>query len=205
MSRKLAIIVGNGPLERDLSVTVDSADFVMRFNEPNLSGGWSGTRTDILVLSVSSKQFQKRMAEPQFVENAAVKAAKEVMLAYHPAIIRKYHPRPNIVQRLKGRRADWTDRAIEIMHSAGKEVRVMPPQFYLDGCAALRIPQQRMRELFPSTGYLGITYILDRFALSEWDIKLCGFTWEGWKRHPWNEERAWVEDKIANGRLDTIR
>ena len=204
MSRKLAIVVGNGPLERDVSATVDRADFVMRFNEPNLSGGWSGTRTDILVLSVSSKQFQKRMAEPLFLENAAVKAAKEVMLAYHPAIIRKYHPRPNILQRLKGRRADWTDRAIEILQSAGKEVRVMPPQFYLDGCAALQIPQQKMRELFPSTGFLGIGYVLDRFAPSEWDIKLCGFTWEGWKRHPWHQERAWVEDKIANGRLDMI-
>ncbi|MFB2566912.1 glycosyltransferase family 29 protein [Rhizobium sp. IMFF44] len=204
MSRKLAIVVGNGRIERDVSEMVDSADFVMRFNEPKLAGGWSGTRTDILVLSVSSKQFQKRLAEPAFLENAAVKAAREVMLAYHPVIIRKYHPRPNFLQRLKGRRADWTDRAIEIMHSAGKEVRVMPPQFYLDGCAELRIPQQKMRELFPSTGFLGIGYVLDRFSTPEWDVKLCGFTWEGWKRHPWHEERAWVEDKIENSRLNMI-
>jgi len=90
------------------------------------------------------------------------------------------------------------------MHSAGKEVRVMPPQFYLDGCAELRIPQQKMRELFPSTGFLGIGYVLGRFAPPEWDVKLCGFTWEGWKRHPWHEERAWVEDKITNGRLKMI-
>lgn len=82
MSRKLAIVVGNGRFEGDVSEMVDSADFVMRFNEPNLAGGWNGTRTDVLVLRVSSKQFQGRLAEPSFLENAAVKAAREAMLAY---------------------------------------------------------------------------------------------------------------------------
>jgi len=204
MSRKVAIIVGNGSLQHDVSTAVDNADFVMRFNEPNLSGGLSGTRTDVLVLSVSSKQFQRRLAEPSYLGNAAVMAAKEVMLAYHPAIIRKYHPRPNILQKLRGRRADWTERAIEIMHGIGKEVRVMPPQFYLDGCGELGIPPQKMREIFPSTGFLGIHYVLDRYSASDWDIVLCGFTWEGWKRHAWHQERAWVEDKIARGRLNFV-
>ncbi|AYG68791.1 MULTISPECIES: hypothetical protein [unclassified Rhizobium] len=201
MARKTAIIVGNGKLERDLSGIVDDAQFVMRFNEPNLAGGMSGERTDMIMLAASSKVLYRRLIDPDFLDNAALKAAKVLMLAYHPNIIRKYHPRPNIFQRLQGRRTDWTMEAIERMGSAGKEIRIMPPQTYIDGCNELGIAGRRMREVFPSTGFLGIGYTLATFPVSEWDVKLCGFGWEGWKRHDWQNERAWVESKIANGRV----
>ena len=204
MTRKTAVIIGNGNLHRDISAIVDDAEFVMRFNEPNLSGGMGGTRTDILMLAASSKVMQRRLVDPAFLDSTVFKAVKEVMLVYHPAIIRKYHPKPNIFSRLKGRKADWSMQAIELIGSAGKEIRLMPPQFYLDGCAALGVPASRMRELFPSTGFLGICYALSNFPAEEWDVKLCGFTWEGWKRHAWQDERRWVEDKIASGRISML-
>ncbi|MFT4181822.1 MAG: hypothetical protein QM636_07875 [Rhizobium sp.] len=204
MKRKTAVIIGNGELHRDLSGIVDNADFAMRFNAPNLSGGMSGTRTDILMLAASSKSMQRRLADPVFWDNAAFKAAREVMLVYHPGIIRKYHPKPNILSRLRGRKADWTMQAIELIGSAGKEVRVMPPQFYLSGCAALGLTEPSMREVFPSTGFLGICHALARFPAGEWDMLLCGFSWEGWKRHAWQDERRWVEDRIADGRIGII-
>ncbi|MBB3611142.1 hypothetical protein [Rhizobium sp. BK602] len=204
MTRKTAVIIGNGKLHRDLSGIVDNADFAMRFNAPNLSSGMSGTRTDILMLAASSKSMQRRLADPAFWDNVAFKAAREVMLVYHPGIIRKYHPKPNMLSRLRGRRADWTMQAIELIGSAGKEVRVMPPQFYLSGCAALGVTESRMRDVFPSTGFLGICHALTRLPAGEWDVKLCGFSWEGWKRHAWQDERRWVEGKIANGLISMI-
>ena len=102
MVRKTAIIIGNGKLERDIAGIVDEAQFVMRFNEPVLSGGMSGERTDMIMLAASSKILYRRLLDPGFMDNAALKAAKVFMLAYHPDIIRKYHPRPNIFQRLQG-------------------------------------------------------------------------------------------------------
>ncbi|WP_246665216.1 hypothetical protein [Rhizobium tropici] len=201
MAHKTAIIVGNGKIERDLSRVVDDAQFVMRFNEPNLTGGKSGERTDMIMLAASSKTLYRRLIDPDFLENAALKAARVLMLAYHPNIIRKYHPRPNIFQRLQGRRADWTMQAIGLMGKAGKEICIMPPQTYVDSCSELGIAGPRMRDVFPSTGFLGIGYALANFPPSEWDLKLCGFTWEGWKRHDWQNERVWVENKIANGRI----
>ncbi|MFJ6327232.1 MULTISPECIES: glycosyltransferase family 29 protein [unclassified Rhizobium] len=199
MARKTAFIIGNGSLEHDLSGAIDNADFVMRFNEPNLADDKSGSRTDVLMLAASSKALHLRMADPAFLENAALKSAKILMLAYHPEVIRKYHPRPNIFQRLRGRRADWTTQAIELMGHAGKEIRIMPPQFYADGCAELGIAASRMRKVFPSTGFLGIRYALANLPTSEWQISLCGFGWQGWKRHDWQNERSWVESKIASG------
>lgn len=80
---------------------------------------------------------------------------------------------------------------IDLMGHAGKEIRIMPPQFYADGCADLSIAGPRMRKVFPSTGFIGICYVLVNFPASEWNIKLCGFSWRGWKRDDWQYERAW--------------
>ncbi|KAA0697647.1 hypothetical protein DTW90_19905 [Neorhizobium sp. P12A] len=204
MTRKTIIIIGNGQLSRDLSSIVDAADFTMRFNEPKMSIGLSGTRTDLLMLATSSKPMQRRLGDRAFLQSPTFMAAKEVMLAYHPSIIRDYHPKPNMLSRLKGRRSDWTTRTIELVGSAGKEIRIMPPHFYLDGCAELGIPEPDMREVFPSTGYFGIRYILKTFPGETCDVKLCGFSWEGWKRHAWGDERRWVEDKVASGRISLL-
>ncbi|WP_459460515.1 hypothetical protein [Rhizobium sp. No.120] len=202
--RKTAIIVGNGRLDHDISDLVDGAHFVMRFNEPNLAGDMSGERTDMIMLAASSKVLYRRLLAPDFMDNAAIRATQVFMLAYHPEIIRQYHPRPNIFQRLRGRRGDWTMQAIELLGRAGKEIRILPPQTYLDGCNELGIAGARLRKVFPSTGFLGICYALARFPASEWEIKLCGFSWEGWKRHDWQAERSWVKNKIANDRVSLI-
>ncbi len=204
MTRKTAIIVGNGKLQRDLSQIVDSAEFTMRFNEPKTSIGMSGSRTDILMLAASSKPMQRRLTDPAFLTSATFKAAREVVLAYHPDIIRLYHPKPNFLSRLKGRRSDWTMRTIELVGAAGKEIRIMPPQFYIEGCAELGVTESRMRQLFPSTGFFGIRYALSQLPADEWDVKLCGFSWEGWKRHAWLDERRWVADRIASGRISLL-
>ena len=93
LTRKTAVIVSNRKLGRDLSAVVDNAQFVMRFNEPNLADNMSGSHTDMPMLAVSSKALHLRLADPAFLENAALKSTKVMMLAYHPEIIRKYHPR----------------------------------------------------------------------------------------------------------------
>ncbi len=204
MTRKTAIIIGNGKLHRDLSEVVDNAEFAMRFNEPKASIGMSGSRTDILMLAASSKPMQRRLTDPAFLTSPTFTAAKEVVLAYHPDIIRKYHPKPNLLSRLKGRRSDWTMRTIELVGAAGKEIRIMPPQFYIEGCEELGVSQCRMHQLFPSTGFFGIRYVLSRLPADEWEVKLCGFSWEGWKRHAWLDERRWVEDKMASGRISVL-
>lgn len=203
--KKTLIIVGNAPLPRDLSAEVDAADFVVRFNEPKQSIGMSGTRTDLLMLATSSKPMQRRLRDTGFVQTPTFKAAKEVMLAYHPSIIRKYHPRPNFLSRLKGRRGDWTMQTVEVVGSAGKEIRIMPPQFYLAGCKELGVTEENISKVFPSTGFFGIWYMLEKCPQESWDVKICGFTWEGWKRHTWGDERSWVEQKVESGRISLIQ
>ncbi|APY13515.1 hypothetical protein GJU94_00960 [Brucella sp. 10RB9214] len=203
--KKTLVIVGNGPLTRDLSSEIDSADYVLRFNEPRESIGMSGSKTDLLMLATSSKQMQQWLKYPTFLNSAIFRNAQELLFAFHPAIIRQFHHRPNFLSRwLKGRRADWTTKAIEVLGAQGKEIRIMPPQFYLGVCEELGITADKMAELFPSTGFFGIWYMLRNFPQSQWNIRICGFSWQGWKHHDWSAERQWIEEKIKSGMITPL-
>lgn len=201
---KRLVVVGNGALSRDFSAEVDSADFVIRFNEPKASVGMSGTRTDRLVMANSGKPMQRRLNDPKLVGSTIFQAAGEILFAYHPAIIARYFRKPNLLSRLKGRRADWTLAAIEKFGGAGKTIRIMPPQFYDAGCRALGVPPERMHEVFPSTGFFGIWHALGEFPAPEWRMEVCGFSWQGWQRHAWADERRWIDARVADGRIVLI-
>lgn len=196
------VVVGNGRLPRDLTDEVESADFVLRFNEPKESIGLSGVKTDMLMVNNSGKPMQRRLRDPGYFRSAIVQAAKEIVFPYHPHTIRTWMIHPNLLSRIRGRRSDWTLAAIEALGQAGKEIRIMPPAFYEDACAELGIPREKMREVFPSTGYLGLRHIFHHLPTHR--VELCGFSWEGWKRHAWSDERGWVEKQVADGRLTMI-
>lgn len=61
-----------------------------------------------------------------------------------------------------------------------------------------------MGEIFPSTGYFGIWHALENHPADAWSIEICGFTWQGWQRHAWADERRWIADKVAQGRVILI-
>jgi hypothetical protein len=177
---------------------------VVRFNEPKSSKDMSGVKTDLLFVANSGKPMQRRLSDPAYFKSPIVQGAAQVIFAYHPQIISAYFRKPNLLSRLKGRRGDWTLQAIDAFGGAGKSVLLLPPCFYNDGCDALGIPEAKRREIFPSTGYFGLTYIFQHYDPSEWNIVLCGFTWEGWRRHSWGDERQWVTDKVEQKILDVI-
>lgn len=204
MTRRKLYIVGNGPISGDMSREIDAADFVVRFNEPKASVGMSGQKTDILFLCNAGKPMQRRLEDPKFLASAIMKDARQVILAYHPIIIDRYFPKPNVLSRLKGRREDWTLATIMALGRIGKSSLVLPASFYLEGCDEIGLPENQRATVYPSTGYFGIFYILRDFPVADWDIILCGFSWQGWKRHAWADERKWVEDKVAHGLLKVV-
>ncbi len=199
--KKQLVIVGNGPLPRDLSAEIDAADRVVRFNNPKLSIGSGGEKTDLMLLATSAKQMQQWLTDASFLNGPFFHNTPEILFAIHPRIIRSYHHKPGLLSRLKGRKADWTTEAIDILGSEGKRVRIEPPQTYYAVCAELGVTVERMREVFPSTGFIGIWLALRDFPAEDWDIAICGFGWQGWKRHDWKAERGWVEARVAEGRI----
>lgn len=193
--KKRLFVIGNGPLPHDLGERVDASDHVIRFNEPKASIGMSGTRTDWLFLANTGKPMQRRLRDPDYWTSPIVTAARKVFFVYHPTIIRNYVAKPNMLSRMKGRRADWTEAALIAFGRVGKTVVILPPTYYEDASAEIGVTKDRLTAIFPSTGYFGIRYALQRFPAQEWNVEICGFSWEGWKRHAWGDERAWVERK----------
>jgi hypothetical protein len=190
LTRKTANIIGNGKLENALSGVVDDAQFVMRFNKPNLPDDVSGSRTDMLMLVASSNALHRRMIDPDFLQNAALKSAQVLMLAYPPEVW-EADGRIGPCRRL----ISWGMLARKSVSSRRDFMRT--------ACGA-RYCGPRMRKVFPSIGFLDICYVLANFPASEWDIKLCSSNWQGWKRHDWQNERAWVEEKIARGHIALV-
>lgn len=194
---RVVAVVGNGPVARDLSERVEAADIVVRFNEPKASIGMTGSRTDILFVCNSGNPMRRRLNNPNYTSLPTVQSAREVILPYHPLTIARYFKKPNILSRLAGKKLDLTAETLDLMGRAGKAVTVMPPRFYEDGCRDLGLTEERMKLVFPSTGFFGIRYALERFAGEEWRIEFCGFSWEGWSRHAWADERAWISGKLG--------
>jgi len=205
MKQKLCIIIGNGDLPRDLSAQINSADYVLRFNRPRHLNGWSGTRTDRLMLCNSGKPMQALLRDHAFLSSQFVNSAGDIVLVYHPAIMRAYFKKPFVTSRiLHGRKVDWTTEAIDLLGQQGKPVTVMPSSFYLKACEAIGISGPALYQQFPSTGYLGIQAMLQSLPAQDWQIKLCGFSWQGWKGHNWENERKWVAKKITDCMLTMI-
>jgi hypothetical protein len=196
-SRKRLFIVGNGPLPFDMSERVDASDHVVRFNEPKASIGMSGTKTDWLFVCNTGNPMQRRLKNPDYPTSPIVQAADLVILVSHPIAVQKYGLRPNFLSWIKGRRAEWTWPALMMYGAAGKTVAVLPPAFYEEGCLELGLEPYSLIKIrrFPSTGYFGIRYALARLPADEWDVEIAGFDWQGWQRHAWGDERAWIEGK----------
>jgi len=205
MRRKTCIIIGNGELLHDLSAQIDAADYVLRFNRPKTFGGWSGQRTDRLMMCNSGKPMQQMLADAGFLNSDFVKNTRDIVFTYHPAIMQDYFKKPFVTSRLfYGRKLDWTHEGIDILGSRGKTVTILPSEFYLNACKEINISGKMLYRMFPSTGYLGIWDFLQRLRPDEWQIKLCGFNWQGWKQHNWEAERKWVKAKISNCMLSII-
>lgn len=200
-SRKRLVIVGNADLPQDFSKQIDAADYVLRFNWPRRLDGWSGTKTNCLMMCNSGKPMQQKVYNPKFLESEFFRQAEQIVLVYHPLIMRTYFSKPKLLSRLiNHRKVDWTREAIEVFGRLNKEIVVKSSQFYLDACADIKITDAQLKQYFPSTGYLGIWNCLTHFDLTVWEVYLCGFTWQGWKRHNWSNEAEWVRARVDEGK-----
>lgn len=201
---KRIVIVGNGPVVPGLADAIDSADLVIRFNEANIQPDLTGTKTDILFLMNSGKSMQARLETPAYWQESFVLDAKEIILPYHPSIVKQYHPRPNLLSRLKGRKADWTAETLKKIEALGKKATIIPVDFYYETCRILDISQSELNSVFPSSGLLAIRYTIETLQLESTQVEFCGFSWQGWKRHSWGNEQHWVDEQVKLGRLSPL-
>lgn len=200
--KKRLVIVGNGDMAHDLGASIDAADEVWRFNEPRDLAGKSGSKITKLFLCNSGKPMQSKLNNLAYLNSPFLKAVCNITFVYHPAIMRHYFKKPFFTARLlRKRKVDWTMEGIDVLGQLGKMVTIMPSQFYLAACNDIAIRDDDLYKKFPSTGYLALWMAIHDRSFQGWDVKLCGFGFEGWKRHQWDYEKEWVSARIQEGLL----
>lgn len=198
------MVVGNAPLNEDFSALIDRADEVIRFNRANNFGGHGGTRTTVLCLA-NWGEIGRKIAKRRLLTG----------LPCFPEVREFWFSRPSFHESSFLWRKHWRrdfdnldySNAIVRRNSLRARTRIFFGADIYRRCLELcRIEQDvQIPKMQPSTGFLGLQYVLQRYGACGATITLVGFTFAGWERHPWQAEQAVVEALEHEGRIRWLR
>jgi hypothetical protein len=187
---KRIALVGNGPVSSGLGREIDAHDLVIRFNTAT-SRCITGGRTDVLVMTNTGEPALHFASDPSAIDDAAFVSAAEIWFPRHPKVIEhalRICPPED--------RELWQDFSGAIIRHRlhGKPFRYLPARNYWQTEELLR-GLGMGHGMQPSSGMLVIADIHRRSKISIYrtELTLYGFTHEGWSRHPWKAERAFIE------------
>lgn len=198
MSRHI-FIVGNADVLTDHSANIEAADVVVRFNRCRNLGVHTGHRTTELWLTNTGRSGLE-FVDPSKVENLLGRTRPQrVLLPRRPL-----NPVQHFFARIASRES-----ALEYGALIRPNVERLGVRCEYVGH---NLPHAAMRTLLsygkpavppkaPSTGILAVHHFATAHAYSRDRISLVGFRFEGWRWHPWELERAYVDDLEARGRL----
>jgi Glycosyltransferase family 29 (sialyltransferase) len=198
-------LIGNAPVETDLSEEINSADLVVRFNRPDLHNFNinTGVKTDALCitnLSAPGRGFAK------------FKQLKD--LPFIPNLQEIWFPRPAQNQALQMWLKPWsrsvfrkTDYSKFIIARNGlekKRIVYFGDQLFSDCCSILDIDDDfSIHE--PSSGFLALQYIMRNFDPIAHQLMVTGFTFRGVDVHPWEKEKMEFIKLANSGKLKMIK
>ena len=198
------VLVGNAPLKKNHSFLVDNADLIVRFNLPRTYGSESGTRFDAWVIANSGGG--RRFVDGRVFINAVYKCKPSQLwfprcVEVHKAL-RAQHPDSQTLLTAASE-TDISDEIIRANDLQQENILRFSASVYwscmdvLSGVATRHDPAR-----IPSTGFLTLYYILT--ILEPQPVTLVGFTFEGWKGHPWHLERKIIHQWSDEGRLTFV-
>lgn len=193
-----ASVIGNGAVKNPNNILIKTSEIVVRFNKPPSEHLKNYPKTDILVISNSSKQSSKLLNTRDYIESPPFRDALKLVFPYSQEVIQRYMPKPNLFSKIRGRRADLTNQCIRAAMSTNKEHEILSTQIYHDVCNKLNIETSHLRSIFPSSGIMAIQGLLDKFGLNI-QVHAFGFGFQGWKHHKWPAERQYMHELATNG------
>lgn len=189
MSAYIAV-VGNGPLKEQAATEIDAAKLVIRFNVPAHTVAEAGNRTDLIFIGNTGRMMKKWLNRGAFESSQHFASAHRIIFPRHPDNIINLHVQKNLVRKILGKNKIYVKLGIKSLTRLGKEVSLCPPELGLSCYKELGLPTNCKSETIPSTGFLAIKYVLNLYP--EEQIRLYGFTWQGWSGHPWQAEYDWL-------------
>ncbi len=175
-------LIGNGDIAPELAGAIDSSDWVVRFNAARHCGS-AGHRTDTLAIAnhgVPGKTFARK---PALINERARTHAKELLLAVDSS-----DPPPPYCDGYSDGAGDYA-RTIMRKIGKGRPCLIVPSSIHRTLTKILRLHDSKP-DVLPSTGALAIKLFSDLHPDAE--LRLFGFSFEGWHGHCWEAERSWA-------------
>ena len=181
---KSIAIIGNGPIDRDVSEVVDECDIVIRFNAARNWGGNAGRRFDVLVLAVGAtnllklrgSEFLQAASEIWFEGNSLKKTWEETPQTGQLRSARFYKNRSKAILA--------ANRLKQPVWAINQSVRALASN------ELARFSENPARAVDPSNGMATICACRQYFPNAT--LKLVGFGFFGTGPHDWNAEREYV-------------
>jgi hypothetical protein len=211
---KRLLIVGNGDIERDLTDDVERAAIVVRFNLCRNYGKNTGKKADLLCVVNWGWSGKKFAAERKLQELECINSIKQLIFPLSKRIldlpdglvcrlIRLAHAHPSLFRDLL-RLGEFGNEIILNNHIADRDIVYVHSAIRRQLYRKLRTKRNLSGIVAPSTGMIIIEYFLNSTAWSEYEKSICGFSHEGWWGHPWEAEKALIDEYRHAGILRVL-
>ncbi|WP_440054975.1 hypothetical protein ACSLBF_02120 [Pseudoalteromonas sp. T1lg65] len=185
------LILGNMPIARNLSDQIDGFDRVVRFNFCQGLPAHLGQKCTDLWLSSRGKQALK--LANQFPNIKVLEQLNVMFTDPKPSPFSQWALR--LIRRRSG--VDYAQMIAANLPSSANINRICSTQHASFMKHLLTFSEPGGNYYGPSSGTLAIHHFLQHYQ----NVTIAGFGFEGWKRHPWQQEKNYVLQLISQHRI----
>ena len=197
------VIVGNADVITDFTNLVDNADLVFRFNSCRNYKINTGSKTDVLCVS-NTGSAAKRLAF--FYENTNPDFIYDINAVWFVSDLLSLKKNFFYLMTNQKRKVEYSKYIISKCNfKSGVEFKYLGNEFVKNSLNNLLSKGSvSVKPYAPSTGYLVLDKLLNDSDFNNSEIILIGFSWEGWKRHPWVLEKKTINTYVDLGRVSLL-
>lgn len=192
---KKIILVANSNQVKNINSLINDQDVVVRFNIPEDDKiKKTGYRTDILFLANTVDLMEDRLKSDEFNSFIDTLEDTSIIFPYEDELISKINPKCKVVHRkffLKFKeyiKNSDNHKYMKYFEEKNLPVDIIDQSYYWAAKGLIDTDDESIL----STGFIATTYFLNNDRYRDYDIYLCGFTFEGWSGHSWNEEKRHI-------------
>lgn len=194
------MIIGNGAIGEGVASLANASDLVVRFNLCG-SFGSDDRRCDVVAVCNTGRPAKAMVGAPAWRAHPAVQKASEIWS------VRDAHTfdamKPDVLARhpeLDDFFEDFTADFAKIAAEDSKFHQVISRDVH-EGVDAELSKLTDAPYVCPSSGLVTIAHILKNVKEAGDEVRIAGFTHQGWELHPFEAEKRLIDRWVASGDL----
>lgn len=204
---KKVILIANSSNVLNINERINDQDIIVRFNIPDKQKiELTGNRTDILFLANTVDLMEARLKDKNFHNFIDTLNNTIIFFPYEDELIDKINPTCKIVHKFffikfkKYIKNSNNYKYVNYFFQKNIQVNVIDQSYYWIGKNLMNIDNSSIL----STGFIALQYFLNNEEYIDYDIYLCGFTFQGWSGHDWDQEQKCILNLKANNKIYTF-